>query len=280
MTTQIESPDGVIQTEDPVIEIPADEAALEAAAITDTAGKKSVMVPLPELISERKERQALKRESDDQKAKIADLEARVSRGAAVETELGHLRAQVEALKPPAPVVPEVSDEEATETATDLALYTTEGKPDLAAARRVIKRESARIDAKVDAKVEAAVKPVRQMNVDQQAAALTTAAMAKAKEGYCKPETLQKLLDQYPAELRANPQTMNLALVIARGMDGGGTKPAEPEEVLITEASGGRRLAPGPLSDLEKKAAKVAGMTDEAWKKATDGYVPGQAHRLE
>jgi hypothetical protein len=280
---QVESPDGgepVIETEEHPAEIPPDEAALEAAAITDTSGKKAVMVPLPELISERKERQALKRESDDLKAKVADLEARATRGQALETEIGHLRTQIDALKPKAPEQPEIADDEAEDTAKDLGLYTTEGKPDLAAARRVIKREAARIDSKVTTAVEAAVKPVRQMNVDQQAAALTNAAMAKAREGYCKPETLEKLIAQYPPELRANPQTMNLALVLARGIDGGGTKPADVSEVLVTEPAGGRRIAPGPLSDLEKKAAKVVGMTDEAWKNATKDYTPGQSARLE
>lgn len=279
--SQVEAPDdGELDTEELPVEIPPDEAALEAAAITDTSGKKSVMVPLPELLSERKERQALKRESDELKTQLSALQAQVSRTPALETELGHLRQQIEALKPKPAEQPEIADDEAEDTAKDLGLYTTEGKPDLAAARRVIKRESARVKAVVSEQVESAVKPLRQMNVDQQAQALESAAMAKAREGYCKPETLKNLLATYTPEMRASAPAMNLALVVARGMDGGSGKDQESADVLVTEAPGGRRLPPGPLSDLEKKAAKIVGMSEQDWKKHTDGFVPGQAHRLE
>lgn len=271
-------------------EIPPEEKQLEEAAITDSTGKKNVMVPLPELLEER-------RSSRDLKGKVKELETTAGRVPQLESQLAQMNARLQQLEPDAEAMrrlppeiaeaarrgkvadPEIPDEEAEETAKDLGLYSTDGRPDLAAARRVIKRESRRVDSIVQREVTKHVTPVKNMAQAQQATYLQNAAMAKAREGYCKPETLEKVIANLAPELRSDPNVMNAALVMARGIDGPGTV-LETNEPVFTESSGGRRSAPGAMSSIEERATKDKGISSKEWTELTDKYKPGQSFRVE
>jgi len=279
---QIESPDGEIVTEAP----PVANEVIQRQADPPQAEPEPEPEPQPkgildDLRAERAERKALS-------TKVRELEQQAHKAQQLEAELGNLRTQLEALKPKAPVVPDIPDEIAEATATRYGIYTLEGKPDLKAGRAIL--NDLRSEAKQIASelIQREVEPLRKSTLEQRGEALVAKAIAKVTaDKSCSPETLQQVLSGLAPDQKANPDVINAAMVLASGIDArqGRMKPParaaeDTREPIFTEAAGGRRLAPGPLTAIEQRAAKDAGMTSEQWKKATDVFDPTKATRLE
>lgn len=289
---QIESPEGEILTnpggEAAPVEEPEPEQVVEetvaAAEITDGKGRKTTMVPLPELLDERKERRAATEEANRLRQ---ELDVARRHGADIDA----LRAQIQALTPKASAVPAVTDADAEATAMRYGIYDIEGKPDLKAGRAIFADQNTRIDSRAKEIAQAEMKPIREMTIKQQANYLKQGAIQKVTaEKLCLPETLQEVLNNMSDEQVANADVVNVAITMAAGVDAmRGRSPRaavqavvrqELPEPLHTEASSRRSLTPGPLSDIEKRAAKVAGMDDTQWKEHTKNYEHGKPVRLE
>lgn len=291
---QIETPDGEIVTqpggqpappEPEVVEEEAADTTIEEAA-TGQPGERierKASGILQDLKDERKERRALSEEN----ARIrAELDVAKRNSADIDT----LRAQVEALKPKAPVLPDVTDDEAEATARRYGLYNVDATPDLKAGRAIQADIKAQVRATASDLVRAEVEPIRTRTLNDKAEVMVERMLARvAAEKRCTPETYNGFISQMTPEQRANQDVLNLALLAAEGIDARNGKapskaaPAarvELAEPLHTEASGGRRLPAGPLSAVEQKGAKITGMTSEQWKEHTKDFEPGKSFQLE
>lgn len=285
--TQIETPEGEIVAELPLAPERVEAAPPEPPVVTEEAEEEETPAPgkrtvLDDLKEERAERRALS-------TKVRELEEQASLTPRLQRELERLQAELDTLKPKAPTQPEVPDEEADATAARYGLFTVAGEPDRKAGRNIALDMKQRIASTAQAMVQSEIAPLRRETQESRAQSLTTAAFQKAtQDKFCSTETLTKIVQGLTLEQRANADVMNAALVMAAGIDAAQGKlpgKAAPAPVvpapLVTEASGGRRgLAPGPLSDIEQRAAKSAGMTEAQWKEHTKDYKPGQPVRLE
>jgi hypothetical protein len=70
----------------------------------------------------------------------------------------------------------------------------------------------------------------------------------------------------PADIASQPEVVNLALMIARGMGTGTSAAGEP---LHTEGAGGGRGTGPALSPMERAAARSRGLSDADWIKTRD-----------
>lgn len=280
---QIEAPEGQILTELPIAPEPAVEPAVEprpqVVAEEEPEGRQPKSI-LDDLRDERAERRALSQQ-------VRDLEAQARLAPTLQRELDTLRSELAELKPKAPAIPVIPDELASASAVRYGLYTVSGEPDIKAGRAIEADLQNRTEQAAKRITQAELAPLREMTLKQQANHRVERAIAQVTaDQSCTPETLRSVLSSLNDEQKANDDVISAAMVLASGLDArNGKTPKKPEvrevsEPLHTEASGGRRLTPGPLSEIEARAAKATGMTAEQWKTHTKDFEPGKPVRLE
>ena len=199
-----------------------------------------------------------------------------------------------------PAAPAFPAAEIESTARDLALYLPDGsgKLDLAAAQRVLERETTRtqglVKGAVDQIVAREIAPIRQTMQQSQAQEAGNALIVKARGQGVSDDVMVPLVTEIA---KSNPGMLSqpgfdvVAIALARGLaqmatgDAPATvatpaaaAPRTTPQPTFTEAAGGRPVAPAGLSRLEKRAAEAHGITTDRFQKigaAMDRAEPGQ-----
>lgn len=271
---------------------PADEDAaldqrIEAESIALPEGEK--LVPLSALTEVRGKYKATKAQA----AKAAELEAEVAR---MRAELDETKPYVEAFKTlqiakqaagqeesaRQPATDPVLQAELSALAVDFQLYTPDGQPDIATAKRIHDRQT----RLAEQAAQQAVTPIHQQSVRQQAGLMYQKAMATAAPDGARPDPaiLRDVFGRLDPALVATEDGAREAWIAALGRSiaagrvqydqgKGPAKPTakatdEPPAPLLTEKSGGR-AAPNesPLSDTERRAIRDMGITEKEYLEA-------------
>jgi hypothetical protein len=263
-----ETPEAERDVETDTLEIPDSSAE----------GGKARYVPISALAGARAELKTLKGELKAAKDGSA-------RAATLEQQIAQLQQQVSQLTPYAqayqaavqqPQAPAAEDDtEAVDLATALDLYTPEGKPDIAKAKRVL----ATMERKAESKAEAKVAPIHHQNVRQASAYNLQRALNTDVNGQ-KPDPviLRSLWGRLDPSVTANEEQAKHLVIQALGMSvlqgkttaraADGKFTAAKEEIpppLHVEKAGGRDTAPMmAMSDAEKKLAKEIGLSEKEY----------------
>lgn len=235
------------------------------------------MVPVGELIKNRKEARTAKRE-------LAEMRTRVERAELVGNQLAEVQPLIEALQrmtpaqrdalatgrmpTPAGVQHDADDVEARETAEDLGLIAADGSLDITRARKII----AKNEARVQAQVQHALGPVKQQTAQQQASVLREQAKGiKDAQGVplATPESITEAYGMLPAELASQPNVAMVAIGVGMLIDrmkgrtvsaaSAGGRFADP---IYSEPTGGRRTVAPALTAEEKQTATRLGLSDK------------------
>jgi hypothetical protein len=254
----------------------------EVNAIEVQGGK---MVPLPALKAAREEARAAKEQAGQVpqlQQQIAQLTGQVTAFQEVQRTLAQSRQ--EAFAPPAPTQ---ADPDLIDLARSLDYYKQDGTPDLARAQKhaaLIQKEATKI-------AQGMVAPLHQRAAQTQSAANYQAALqVKSPQGLApKPETLQWMWNNLPAEYTADPRVAQALPALAMGLEalqGNGSKlppqpppPANPP--LVTEGIGGappQRLR--PLSETERGVLAARGIDEKHYTKLTENFRSGRTSTLE
>lgn len=237
----------------------------EPEGTTDVGGSR--MVPLPTLIEERRQRQALAREVEQLRAVKANWDI-------VEPFVPDLAEYVanrgkKAAPPPPPAA--AQDPELNDIVRTFGFYDQDGQPDYdraAAARTFMDKRAGSVAAE-------AVRPVAHNAASTQARLLRDNAYHatdKAGRPFAARDAIDRVLDNLSPEDQANPQVVATALFVARGM----SAPAAGEPLHTEGGSGGNRQG-ATLSSPERAAARARGLSDEQWIKTRDS---GDSNVLE
>lgn len=283
----LETPDPPPQAAAPVAEPVAPELPApppdpdEVNAIEVQGGK---MVPLPALKASREENRALKEQVSQLpqlQQQIAQLTGQVTAFQEVQRTLAQSRQ--EAFAPPAPA----DNPDLIDLARSLDYYKADGTPDLARAQK----HAAIIQKQATAIAQQMVAPLHQQTARTQSAANYQAALqVQSPQGLKpKPETLNWMWQNLPAEYTADPRVAQALPALALGLEalqGNGSKlppqpppPANPP--LVTEGIGG---APAPrarpLSETERGVLAARGIDEKQYTKLTENFRPGRVSSLE
>lgn len=253
-------------------------------------GQKQRMAPVSVISAERKRavektEQKLRAELEPYKQKAEQLEADL---AAVRPHLDYVRQNWDTIQKQQQQQREqttqITDEEAEAVARDLQLYGTNGL-DLAAARRVITRDTGRVERLAKQIAEQTVAPALQATATQQARA-NFAWAASQKDTQGNPLVDATELAQYwatlPPQLAANAQVAELLLEAAVGRSvRSGKRPQRTEsESVFSEAPGGQRPDGGfRFGERERRIASNVGMTEKQFTEAASRYQPGRTNVL-
>lgn len=254
----------------------------EAGAVELPTGK---MVPLAALKAAREEARAAKETTaqlPQLHQQIAQLTGQVTAFQEVQRTLAQSRA--EAFAPP---VAATADPDLIDLARSLDYYKSDGTPDLARAQKhaaLIQKEATKI-------AQSMVAPLHAQTARTQSAANYQAALqVKSPQGLApKPETLQWMWSNLPAEYTADPRVAQALPALAMGLEalqGNGSKlppqpppPANPP--LVTEGIGG---APAqrqrPLSETERGVLAARGIDEKQYTKLTENFRSGRTSTLE
>jgi hypothetical protein len=253
----------------------------EVNAIEVQGGK---MVPLPALKAAREEARAAKEQAaqlPQLQQQIAQLTGQVTAFQEVQRTLAQSRQ--EAFAPPAPA----DNPDLIELARSLDYYKQDGTPDLARAQK----HAAIIQKQATAIAQSMVGPIHAQNARTQSAANYQAALqVKSPQGAApKPETLQWMWQNLPAEYTADPRVAQALPALAMGLEalqGNGSKlPPQPpppaNAPLVTEGIGG---APAqrqrPLSETERGVLAARGIDEKHYTKLTENFRSGRTSTLE
>jgi hypothetical protein len=293
MSADIEQP-----VEDAAVDTPVEEAAVEqpvAEAVerdveSDTLeipdssaeGGKARYVPLSALDGARREARELK--SELQQAREGSAKAQQ-----LEQRLADLEAHIQTIAPKAQAYDAIhaaqlakqepvaeDDSEAVELAQVLDLYTPEGKPDIAKAKKTL----ALMDKRAGKLAQDAVGPLAQHTVQQMSNVMLARAKATAAPNGAKPDAhvLEQVWAKLDPRLTATVDGAKQAWVAALGYSSSiaEAKPAartptgqftkkEADEPLYTEKAGGKDTPDMPkLSPAEAKYLKDAGITEKEY----------------
>ena len=257
----------------------ADASDPDPEGVVEVQGRR--MVPVDALVAERRR----VRESSERIAaeKMAPLEAKAREAdelrsalTAAQPYLDHLRQHPELLQPPAPTPIEatISDDEARNEARDLELYAADGQPDLARAKRIIGRRRTEVMSAAQQAAHEAVGPITSASA-LQSSRHNFVQMAASAHGQVDPAHLARMWASLPAELTQHPQVGELVLnaAIGEAVRAGRAAPSGGRPPQLSEPSGGR---PGPgfrMNTLTQRIAREAGMSDQAFTKAAEGFRP-------
>lgn len=224
------------------------------------------MAPVSAVIEERRARQSAQAERDRLATENAALKQVKDNWDLVEPYLPLLASHPKITGKAAPAAPAspAQDPELVKAAKVLGFYDADGQPDTERAREA--REM--FTGVARGVTEEAIRPVANNAATARAQALRDRAhtvVDKAGRPFAQREHIDAVLDSLSPELQAQPEMVQTALLIARGM--GGPAAGEP---LHTENVGG---VPGAnnkqLSPVERAAARARGLSDESWIKARD-----------
>lgn len=274
--------------EQPVVEAPAvDEDVLEpelqAQVIDIPDGDK--LVPLSALTATRKALKAAKQAATDSPALKQQLEQAQQQLQAVAPLADAFRALQQApQQQPAPVAPVEDTTELDEIARDFDFFRADGTPDLDKARRVQTRETKRATAIAQQQTAPLVHNTlterAQHNIER-AKATTLPGTTEKADPVILDGMIQQILQQPNGlQMLASHEAMielwknaYVNTQIARTARGGGQPPAPvvpkpavvPTAPVFRESAGGHVAQAKPLSAMEKRAAKDAGMTEDEFK---------------
>jgi hypothetical protein len=175
---------------------------------------------------------------------------------------------------PEPAMPEPSDSELRDLAESLSLYTPEGRPDLAAAKRT-HSYTASVAARIaEQAVSRAIQPLQREHVHDRATARRAEALSVGQQLGIDPIVSAQIVDSLMTsrpELLADPQTATIAMLVAAGVDAiqrrgkpAPTPAPTPGPTPTFTESAQRRTAPMAISDIERDAAKRAGIKADQW----------------
>lgn len=237
----------------------------EPAGTVEVSGQR--MAPVGALIEERRERQAAKAEAERLKAENETLRKAANDYEVVKPYLPLLATHPEVTgKKPAPATPAAQDPELIAAAEALGLYNDDGTPDTTRAAKA----KGFFTSLVKGTVQEEVRPLAQTTARTAAGSLRERAYTitdKQGRPFAAKENIDAVLNELPPEYQADPQVVQLALMIARGMGTGTSTAGEP---LHTEGVGGGHGGGGTaLTPLERAAARARGMDDAAWVKQRD-----------
>lgn len=263
---------------------------------SNAEGGVEVFVKGSALRGARKEIKEVRRELADAKAtaarapeleqKIQQLEQTLGQYAPVVGAYQAMLQQQQQQPPP----PQVDDTDAAEFAKDMDLYTADGQPDVARARRQLDR----LDKRAEQKAQQYVQPLAQHTVKQQSDGLLHRAMNTVVQGVKPhPDDIRAVWSRLDPSVTATVEGARQVFVQAlglsaaagrlqtvtdttptrttqtaatRGANGQFTK-ADLPAPLHTEKAGGKvGAADAPLDDREKAAAKAMGITTEEYLK--------------
>lgn len=258
------------------VQKPEDEDTdLEAKAAVDAKGQK--VVPLAALHEERVKRRELAKkvaELEKQGERTKALEDYVTRAEPVIAKLRERPDLLQALDkgPSKPGADQPTDDpEAEDFAKEFGFFTEDGSPDAKRAQRLLQRLEKRTEKIADTRVQREIEPVRSQTAADRAEVLRQRAYTVRDQDtgrtYARKDHIDKVLDALGPELSSQEEVVRLALVIARGLGGGGQ--AASAEPLLSESAGGRRPGSLPMSPLEEKAAASRGIAADAWRKMRD-----------
>lgn len=263
----------VAETPAAVAETPPAEAQPAEVDAVEVGGQK--YVPLAAVISERKEKQALK-----ERAAIADrLE---QENAQMRPYAQFLAAHPELMQPQprqeVPATPTV-DPKALQIAKALDLYKPDGTPDVeraATLRQIVREDATEVSHK-------AVQPYQQTIEQQQSAHNFQSALTiKGANGQTPdPQILQSLWQSVPARLSADKGVAALLHAAALGF-GKGAAPVVPPPAgppVISEATVNRPGRPS-VTTLDEAVAKHRGVSAESMAKLASGFTKGRPSPLE
>lgn len=245
------------------------------------------VVPLAALTAERErirtateakiraEYEPVKAKADQADKLAADLEA-------IRPHIEYLQKHPELTARQEPAVPEVSDEKAEKFARDYELFTPTGL-DLARAKRIIANQEKETKAAALAAAHEAVAPMARMSAAQQAQQnYIWAAQQVGPDGQplVDAQDLAAVFREFPPELAANPDVAKVILeaAIGRTVRSGKHVTRPGQEPTFTEPAGGGREGYRP-SDLERKVARAAGLTDKQWTEHAKGFQPDASNVL-
>ena len=236
----------------------------EPAGTVEVSGQR--MAPVAAVIEERRARQEARAEADRLRAENESLKKVKENWDTVEPYLPLLATHPKVTgKAPAAAPPPAQDPELIAAAEALGFYNDDGTPDTTRASKA----KGFFSGLVKSTVQEEVKPLAQSTARTAAGSLRERAYQVVdKDGrqFAKQEHIDAVLNELPPEYQADPQVVQLALMIARGMGTGTSVAGEP---LHTEGTGGRPGGGTGLSNLERAAARARGLSEQDWTKQRD-----------
>jgi hypothetical protein len=237
----------------------------EPEGTTTVGGQR--MAPVSAVIEERRARQEARAEADRLRQENEGLRRKAENYDTVEPYLPLLATHPKITgKPAASPVPAAQDPELVAAAEALGFYNDDGTPDTTRAQKA----KGFFTGLVKGTVDEAIAPVARTAATTQAGSLRERAyqvVDKQGRPFAAREHIDTVLNELPPAEQANPQVVQLALMIARGMGTGAPANSEP---LYTEGAGGSRVGGGAqMTGLERAAAKARGLSEADWVKARD-----------
>jgi hypothetical protein len=276
-------PEPVAVAEPTPPEPPADPDAHEPEGTADVAGQK--MVPLSALVEARREKAALKQKAEQYDQTIGYVQQVRPYIDFLQANPGLMTRTQQETSPTPTTTTQPVDENATELARTLDLYTATGEPDVKRAQKI--QKMIQVTAKAEATAE--VEPLRESTVRERSGFMYQRALVtKAPDGRTVDRhTLDRLWTNTDPKISATEEgaagivAMALGLQLMQGT--AAPIPAATQALappLHTEAPGGRTPNRAPLSSLDQSIAKLRGLDDKTYAERSKGFVSGRPSVLE
>lgn len=284
-------PDAITSTQPGSLDTPpitSPTVDAEPEGVVEVQGQK--LVPLAALEAERKRAKEtteakLRAEMEPFKQKAAEADRLAADLAAIQPHIDYLRQHPEILQRPSSEDRSgVTDDEAERYAREYELYTPQGL-DLARAKRIIATHRADMQRVAQEAAQQAVQPVLQTTAVQAARQnFLWAASQKGPDGrpLVDPSVLANQWAKLPPELTANPDVAQWVLraAIGEATVSGRQAPAAPsQEPTFTEAPGGASRPAYAMSDIERRVARSAGISEKDWTARAQTYQPDSVNVL-
>lgn len=269
-------------SEEPKIE--PEEQIPESAVELEVSGTKQKMVSVDVLSAERKR----VREATEQKFQkdLDALKVKADQADKLAADLESLRPDLEFLKnnpqirkaQEPPELAAINDAEAESFAREWEIYDARGL-NLPKAKQMLAKQRAEMTRVAQAAAAEAVKPAMNLSAQQQSRA-NFLAMANKRNSQGQPLVDPQILagewQKVPMDLSQHPEVAEhlLRVAIAEQVLSGKTPPPVPShEPIFTEGPGGQRQGAYQISDIEKRMARVAGMTEKDFTATAKTYQP-------
>ena len=180
----------------------------------------------------------------------------------------------------------LSDEEASDLARTLDLYTAEGQPDMGRARKAASKIMGPVAKRAEAANQAAMAPIQHELATGKATTLKQQYLGmKDKSGRTvNAQILDQMWNVVPAGLVApDPNVAGVLYYAAKGYAAhhGLDEPAPPPPALFTESPGGSRNPAVPaFSELDKRIAKAMGAGEKTYTATASKFRPNAVNVLE
>lgn len=179
----------------------------------------------------------------------------------------------------------ITEQDATEYAREIQLYTPEGKLDTVTAKRALARQNKMASAAAEAAATRAVQPVLRESaaVKAQQTYQWVVQSAAAEGDPVDPAAVANLMKHLPAELVAqNPEGIGtLVKLVARGQSPRKAAPAPPPPPVVpTEAPGSRTPGVSALTDLDRRFAREMDGGTKKYAAQAARFKPGELNVLE